>query len=152
MPDELLPEKPIQAQSASDLKSILKRAGGGIVFTTIQKFRPEESGGKHELLSERRNIIVIADEAHRSQYDFVDGFARHLRDALPNATYIGFTGTPIDSDDRSTREVFGDYVSVYDLTRAVNDGATVKVYYESRLAKVALPESARKTLDEGVEE
>lgn len=152
MPDELLPEKPVQAQSASDLKSILKRAGGGIIFTTIQKFRPNESGGKHELLSDRRNIVVIADEAHRSQYDFVDGFARHLRDALPNATYIGFTGTPIDSEDRSTREVFGEYVSVYDLTRAVNDGATVKVYYESRLAKVALPESARKTLDEGVEE
>ena len=139
MPDELLPEKPVQAQSASDLKNILKRAGGGIIFTTIQKFRPEESGGKHELLSDRRNIVVIADEAHRTQYDFVDGYARHLRDALPNATYIGFTGTPIDSE-------------VYDLTRAVNDGATVKVYYESRLAKVALPESARKTLDEGVEE
>lgn len=152
MPDELLPEKPVQAKSASDLKSKLKRAGGGIIFTTIQKFRPEEFGGKHEMLSDRRNVVVIADEAHRSQYDFVDGFARHLRDALPNATYIGFTGTPIDSDDRSTREVFGDYVSVYDLTRAVNDGATVKVYYESRLAKVALPESARETLDEGVEE
>lgn len=152
MPDEMLPEKPVQAQSSSDLRRNLKRAGGGIIFTTIQKFRPEEAGGKHELLSDRRNIVVIADEAHRSQYDFVDGFARHLRDALPNATYIGFTGTPIDSEDRSTREVFGNYVSVYDLTRAVNDGATVKVYYESRLAKVALPETARKTLDEGVEE
>ena len=151
-PDELLPEAPHQASSAADLRSKLKRPGGGIVFTTIQKFRPKEKDGRHELLSDRRNIIVIADEAHRSQYDFVDGFARHLRDALPNATFVGFTGTPIDADDRSTREVFGEYVSVYDLTRAVNDGATVKIYYESRLAKVSLTPTARKALDEGVEE
>jgi type I restriction enzyme R subunit len=151
-PDELLPEAPVQAGSSAELRSLLKRPAGGIVFTTIQKFRPEEAGTRHPLLSDRRNIVVIADEAHRSQYDFIDGFARHLRDALPNATYIGFTGTPIDEDDRSTREVFGDYVSVYDLTRAVNDGATVRVYYESRLAKVSMTDDARTALDEGVDE
>jgi type I restriction enzyme, R subunit len=151
-PDELLPEAPVQAKSAADLRSLLKRPAGGIIFTTIQKFRPEEAGTRHEMLSDRRNIVVVADEAHRSQYDFVDGFARHLRDALPNATFVGFTGTPIDDEDRSTREVFGDYVSVYDLTRAVNDGATVKVFYESRLAKVSMSDTAREALDEGVDE
>lgn len=151
-PDELLPEAPVQAKSAANMRDLLKRPAGGIVFTTIQKFRPEEAGTRHALLSDRRNIVVIADEAHRSQYDFIDGFARHLRDALPNATFVGFTGTPIDDEDRSTREVFGDYVSVYDLTRAVNDGATVKVFYESRLAKVSMADEARKTLDEEVDE
>ncbi len=151
-PDELLPEKPVQAESAADMRSLLKRPAGGIVFTTIQKFRAEEKGGRHQLLSDRRNIIVIADEAHRTQYDLIDGFARHLRDALPYATFIGFTGTPIDAEDRSTREIFGQYVSVYDLTRAVNDGATVRIYYESRLAKVSMPEEARRVLDEGVDE
>jgi type I restriction enzyme R subunit len=151
-PDELLPDTPVQADSASHMRELLKRNAGGIVFTTIQKFRPEEKGDRHPLLSDRKNIVVVADEAHRSQYDMIDGFARNLRDALPNATFIGFTGTPIDEDDRSTREIFGDYVSVYDLTRAVNDGATVKIYYESRLAKIDLPAEARKTLDEGVEE
>lgn len=151
-PDELLPERPVQADSAADMRSLLKRPAGGVVFTTIQKFRAEEKGGRHQLLSDRRNIIVIADEAHRTQYDLIDGFARHLRDALPYATFIGFTGTPIDAEDRSTREIFGKYVSVYDLTRAVNDGATVRIYYESRLAKVSMPEEARKVLDEGVDE
>lgn len=151
-PDELLPEAPVQAKSSANMRDLLKRPAGGIIFTTIQKFRPEEAGTRHALLSDRRNIVVIADEAHRSQYDFIDGFARHLRDALPNATFVGFTGTPIDDEDRSTREVFGDYVSVYDLTRAVNDGATVKVFYESRLAKVSMSDEARKTLDEGVDE
>jgi type I restriction enzyme, R subunit len=151
-PDELLPEKPVQADSADHMRTLLKRPAGGIVFTTIQKFRAEEKGGRHELLSDRRNIIVVADEAHRSQYDLIDGFARHLRDALPNATFIGFTGTPIDAEDRSTREIFGEYVSVYDLTRAVNDGATVRIFYESRLAKVSMAASARKVLDEGVDE
>jgi type I restriction enzyme R subunit len=151
-PDELLPEKPVQAESAEHMRTLLKRPAGGIVFTTIQKFRPAEKGDRHPLLSDRKNIIVIADEAHRSQYDMIDGFARNLRDAMPNATFVGFTGTPIDEDDRSTREIFGDYVSVYDLTRAVNDGATVRIYYESRLAKVSLNEEARKTLDEGVDE
>lgn len=151
-PDELLPEKPIQAESADHMRSLLKRPAGGIVFTTIQKFRAEEKGGRHQVLSDRRNIIVVADEAHRTQYDLIDGFARHLRDALPKATFIGFTGTPIDAEDRSTREIFGEYVSVYDLTRAVNDGATVRIFYESRLARVTMPDEARKVLDEGVDE
>jgi type I restriction enzyme R subunit len=151
-PDELLPEAPVQASSASDMRTILKRPSGGIVFTTIQKFRAEAKGDRHPVLSERHNIVVIADEAHRSQYDFIDGFARHLRDALPNATFLAFTGTPIEADDRSTVEVFGNYISVYDLTRAVNDKATVRIYYESRLAKVSLPEESREVLDEGVEE
>jgi type I restriction enzyme R subunit len=151
-PDELLPEKPVQAESADHMRTLLQRPAGGIVFTTIQKFRSTEKGDRHPQLSDRKNIIVIADEAHRSQYDMIDGFARNLRDALPKATFVGFTGTPIDEEDRSTREIFGDYVSVYDLTRAVNDGATVRIYYESRLAKVSLAEEARKTLDEGVDE
>lgn len=107
---------------------------GGIIFTTIQKFFPDEKGEKYPALSERRNIIVIADEAHRSQYDFIDGFARHMRDALPNATFLGFTGTPIERADRNTPAVFGDYVDIYDIERAVEDGATVPIYYEGRLA------------------
>jgi type I restriction enzyme R subunit len=151
-PDYILPEAPVQASSAAHMRECLSRPAGGIIFTTIQKFRPEESNGRHIRLSDRRNIVVIADEAHRSQYDFVDGFARHLRDALPNATFVGFTGTPIDDEDRSTREVFGNYVSVYDLTRAVNDGATVRVYYESRLAKVSMSGESREALDDQVEE
>ena len=113
-------------------------ASGGVVFTTIQKFFPEEKGDRHPVLSDRRNIVVIADEAHRSQYDFIDGFARHMRDALPNASFIGFTGTPIEMTDANTRAVFGDYISVYDIQRAVEDGATVPIYYESRLAKLEL--------------
>ena len=111
------------------------------MFTTIQKFFPEEKGDRHPVLSDRRNIVVIADEAHRSQYDFIDGFARHMRDALPNASFIGFTGTPIEKTDANTRAVFGDYISVYDIQRAVVDGATVPIYYESRLAKLELKES-----------
>ena len=95
---------------------------------------------------------MIADEAHRSQYDFLDGYARHLRDALPNATYLGFTGTPIETADRSTRQVFGDYIDIYDLTRAVEDGATVRIFYESRLAKVRLPEEVREEVDAGVDD
>ncbi|MDC4206698.1 MAG: DEAD/DEAH box helicase family protein [Candidatus Manganitrophus sp.] len=94
-----------------------------MVFTTIQKFLPEEKGDRHPVLSERRNIVVIADEAHRSQYDFIDGFARHMRDALPHASFIGFTGTPIEVTDTNTRAVFGDYISVYDIQRAVDDKA-----------------------------
>ncbi len=113
------------------------------MFTTIQKFFPEEKGDRHPVLSDRRNIVVIADEAHRSQYDFIDGFARHMRDALPNASFIGFTGTPIEKTDANTRAVFGDYISVYDIQRAVVDGATVPIYYESRLAKLELKESER---------
>ena len=116
---------------------------GGIVFTTLQKFgrtkAERESGAAHPLLSDRRNIIVIVDEAHRSHYDDLDGYARHLRDALPYATMIAFTGTPITTADRNTRDVFGDYIDVYDLTRAVEDGATVPVFYESRLIELELP-------------
>ena len=151
-PDQLLPEAPIQATDGSHLRTLLKRPSGGIFFTTLQKFRPEAKGERHQLLSDRQNIVVIADEAHRTQYDFVDGFARHIRDALPNATFVAFTGTPIEAEDRSTTGVFGDYISVYDLTRAVNDKATVRIYYESRLAKVSLTEQARVILDEGVDE
>ncbi len=99
--------------------SCCRSAAGGVVFTTIQKFLPEEKGDRHPVLSDRRNIVVIADEAHRSQYDFIDGFARHMRDALPNASFIGFTGTPIELTDANTRAVFGDYISVYDIQRAV---------------------------------
>src|SRR5581483_9259695 len=127
-------------------------ASGGVVFTTIQKFLPEESGGRQEALSQRRNIVVIADEAHRSQYDFIDGFARHMRDALPNASFVGFTGTPIEKADASTRAVFGDYISVYDIQRAVADGATVPIYYESRLARLELSEAERPKIDPQFEE
>jgi len=151
-PDQLLPEAPVQATGADHLRTLLARPSGGILFSTIQKFRPETKGDRHPLLSDRHNIVVIADEAHRTQYDFVDGFARHIRDALPNATFVAFTGTPIEADDRSTTEVFGDYISIYDLTRAVNDKATVRIYYESRLAKVSLSQEAREVLDQGVDE
>lgn len=151
-PARILPENPQRAESRAALREMLTRAAGGIVFTTIQKFAPEERGDVHPVLTDRRNVVVIADEAHRSQYGFTEGYAKHLRDALPNATYLGFTGTPIESDDRSTRSVFGEYIDVYDLTRAVEDGATVKIYYESRLAKVSLPDEARETIDAGVEE
>jgi type I restriction enzyme R subunit len=123
-----------------------------VVFTTIHKFFPEEKGDRHPVLSERRNIVVIADEAHRSQYDFVAGFARHMRDALPNAAFIGFTGTPIELQDANTRAVFGDYISVYDIRRAVEDGATVPIYYESRLAKLDLDEATRPHIDPDFEE
>ena len=122
------------------------------MFTTIHKFFPEEKGDRHPVLSDRRNIVVIADEAHRSQYDFVDGFARHMRDALPRASFIGFTGTPIELTDANTRAVFGDYISVYDIQRAVEDGATVPIYYESRLAKLALDEAERPKIDPDFEE
>jgi type I restriction enzyme R subunit len=124
---QLLRQSPAQATNRDELKKLLSVASGGIVFTTIQKFFPEESGTKYPLLSERRNIVVIADEAHRSQYDFIDGFARHMRDALPNATFIGFTGTPIEKDDRNTQAVFGNYVDIYDIQQAVEDGATVRI-------------------------
>jgi type I restriction enzyme R subunit len=122
-----------------------------VVFTTVHKFFAAD-GGDHPLLSDRRNIVVIADEAHRSQYDFIDGFARHMREALPNASFIGFTGTPIELTDKNTRAVFGDYVSIYDIERAVKDGATVPIYYESRLAKLELKETERPRLDEEFEE
>jgi type I restriction enzyme R subunit len=149
---ELLRQPPVQAADRADLRAKLTVAAGGVVFTTIQKFFPEEKGDRHPVLSERRNIVVIADEAHRSQYDFIDGFARHLRDALPHASFVGFTGTPIEQTDANTRAVFGNYISVYDIQRAVVDGATVPIYYESRLAKLALRESERPTIDPEFEE
>ena len=151
-PARILPEEPKQAATRSEMRELLDRTSGGIIFTTIQKFAPEVKGDLHPVLTERRNVIVVTDEAHRSQYDFMDGYARHLRDALPNATYLGFTGTPIESADRSTQQVFGDYIDIYDLTRAVEDGATVRIYYESRLAKVSLPPEAHESLDAEVAE
>ena len=144
---DLLRQPPVQAENRADLRSKLSVQSGGVVFTTIQKFFPEERGDTHPALSERRNIVVIADEAHRSQYDFVDGFARHMRDALPNASFAGFTGTPIELQDANTRAVFGDYISIYDIQKAVEDGATVPIYYESRLAKLALDEDEKPTID-----
>jgi len=149
---DLLRQPPVQADSRADLRNKLAVEAGGVVFTTIQKFFPEEKGDRHPLLSERRNIVVIADEAHRSQYDFIDGFARHMRDALPNASFIGFTGTPIELQDANTRAVFGDYISIYDIQRAVEDKATVPIYYESRLAKLDLDERERPRIDPGFEE
>ncbi len=149
---ELLRQEPVQAQSRAHLRELLSREAGGIIFTTIQKFFPDQKGDRHPLLSLRRNIVVIADEAHRSQYDFIDGFARHIRDALPNASFIAFTGTPIELEDRNTRAVFGDYISIYDIQRAVEDGATVPIYYENRLAKLTLPEELKPKIDEEFEE
>jgi len=149
---QLLRQTPGQAANREELKKMLAVSSGGVVFTTIQKFLPEEVGAKYPLLSERRNIVVIADEAHRSQYDFIDGFARHMRDALPNATFIGFTGTPIEKEDKNTQSVFGDYIDVYDIQQAVEDGATVRIYYESRLARIELSQIEHQALDQRVEE
>lgn len=161
-PAEILPEKPVQAATRADLRGLLQRASGGIVFTTLQKFAPLAGDDVNPVLTERRNVVVVADEAHRSQYGFSEtlapdgtlkaGLAKHMRDALPAATFLGFTGTPIESSDKSTRSVFGDYIDVYDLTRAVEDGATVKIFYESRLAKVALSEADMAALDELADE
>ncbi len=149
---DLLRQPPVQAESRGDLRTKLDVDAGGVVFTTIQKFMPEEKGDRHPVLSNRRNIVVIADEAHRSQYDFIDGFARHMRDALPNASFIGFTGTPIELTDKNTRAVFGDYISVYDIQRAVEDKATVPIYYESRLARLALAEAEKPKIDSEFED
>lgn len=149
---ELLRQNPMQADSREHLRELLKTSSGGVVFTTVQKFFPSDVEKKHPLLSDRRNIVVIADEAHRSQYDFVDGYAANMRQALPNASFIGFTGTPIELADANTRAVFGDYISVYDIERAVKDGATVPIYYESRLAKLSLNEAEKPKLDERFEE
>ncbi|PKQ29705.1 MAG: type I restriction endonuclease subunit R, partial [Actinobacteria bacterium HGW-Actinobacteria-10] len=156
-PARILPDTPVQAETRSDLRTLLRRSSGGIIFTTLQKFAPEQGGDSNPELTQRRNVVVVADEAHRSQYGFSEslasdgtlksGLAKHMRDALPNATYLGFTGTPIESTDKSTRSVFGDYVDIYDLTRAVEDGATVKIFYESRLAKVSLDEADYAALD-----
>ena len=177
---QLLRQKPQQAESRKNLQKLLTVASGGIVFTTIQKFMPESDddvelhvgaglvpaqqdsmvseppikyiGARVKPFSERKNIVVIADEAHRSQYDFIDGFAKKLRDALPNATFIGFTGTPIEMSDRSTKAVFGNYVDIYDIQQAVNDKATVPIFYESRLAKVNFDEDEKVHIDEQFEE
>ena len=159
---ELLRQEPKQADSRESLKSLINVASGGIVFTTIQKFLPEE-GNDFPLLSERKNIVVIADEAHRSQYgfradisredaDIKYGYAKYLRDAVPNATFIGFTGTPIEKEDRSTPQVFGKYVDIYDVQQAVEDGSTVRIYYESRLAKIDLKPEERPHIDQEFEE
>ena len=149
---ELLRQTPTQAEDREDLRRKLQVSSGGVIFTTIQKFFPGDKRTKYPALSGRRNIVVIADEAHRSQYDFIDGFAKHMRDALPNASFIGFTGTPIELTDKNTRAVFGDYISVYDIQRAVKDGATVAIYYESRLAKIELKQDERPKLDPEFEE
>jgi type I restriction enzyme R subunit len=149
---ELLRQIPVQAESRDHLRKLLDVASGGVVFTTIQKFFPDEKGGKHPLLSDRRNIIVIADEAHRSQYDFIDGFAKHMRDALPKASFIGFTGTPIESGDKNTQAVFGDYIDVYDILQSREDKATVPIYYEARLAKIDLKPEERPKIDPNFEE
>lgn len=161
-PARILPETPVQATTRSDLRDKLRRASGGIVFTTLQKFAPGEDGDENPVLTDRRNVVVVADEAHRSQYGFSEkldkdghlkvGLARHLREALPNATYLGFTGTPIESADRSTRAVFGDYIDIYDLTRAVEDGATVKLYYEPHLIKIGLSDKDLSALDDLTDE
>ncbi len=162
---DLLRQTPVQAENREDLIKKLSVTSGGIVFTTIQKFLPEtiekiDMGegktknikGQFEQLSDRRNIVVIADEAHRSQYDFMDGFAKHMRDALPNASFIGFTGTPIENTDKNTQAVFGDYIDVYDIQQAVEDGATVRIYYENRLAKINLKEEEKPRVDAEFEE
>ncbi len=150
--DEILRQKPVQAGTREEIRELLKVASGGIVFTTIQKFLPDAKTDPYPLLSERRNIVVIADEAHRSQYDFIDGFARHMRDALPNASFIGFTGTPLEKTDRNTPAVFGNYIDIYDIEKAVHDGATVRIYYESRLAKLELKADERPKIDPEFEE
>jgi type I restriction enzyme R subunit len=149
---DLLRQGPIQAESREHLQMLLQVSSGGVIFTTIQKFLPEGKGERYPLLSDRRNIVVIADEAHRSQYDFIDGFARHLRDALPKASFVGFTATPLEIGDKSTPAVFGDYIDVYDILRAVEDGATVRIYYEGRLAKLELKPEERPKIDPDFEE
>lgn len=152
-PGSPLPQAPVKADSRAHLKELLTgRESGGIVFTTLQKFGlskdDREAGRNFPLLSNRMNIVVMVDEAHRSNYDLIDGFARNVREALPNASFIGFTGTPIDEKDRSTVEIFGEYIDVYDMTQAIEDGVTVKVFYEPRLAKVELPEQAKAAIDD----
>ncbi|NUY82357.1 type I restriction endonuclease subunit R [Flavobacterium sp. MAH-1] len=149
---QLIRQTPVQAESRSHLQSLLSVASGGVVFTTIQKFMPEEKGATYPKLSDRRNIVVIADEAHRSQYDFIDGYARHMRDALPYASFIGFTGTPIEKEDKNTQAIFGEYVDIYDIQQAVEDGATVRIFYESRLAKIELDPAEQAIIDQRIEE
>lgn len=164
---ELLRQPPQQAENCEQLKDLLKVSSGGIIFTTIQKFMPEGDLSAYEMLSDRNNIVVIADEAHRTQYGFdarlrdikdgnknvigkriAYGFAKYMRDALPNATFIGFTGTPVEKRDANTPAVFGDYIDIYDIAQAVLDKITVKIYYESRLAKVNLTEEGKRLIEE----
>jgi len=149
---EIIRQNPVQATDRAHLRKLLSVASGGVVFSTIQKFFPEEKGDTHPCLTERGNVVVIADEAHRSQYDFIKGFAKHIRDALPNATFIGFTGTPIELSDRNTYAVFGNTISTYDILQAVEDKATVPIYYESRIAKLDLDEKEKPHIDEDLEE
>jgi type I restriction enzyme, R subunit len=149
---DLLRQTPVQAESREHLKELLQVPAGGVIFTTIQKFLPNKKGQEYPELSSRRNIVVIADEAHRSQYDFIDGFARHMHDALPNASFIGFTGTPIEREDRSTPAVFGDYIDKYDILRAVEDKFTVPIFYEGRLAKIELEQEEKPKIDPEFEE
>jgi len=149
---ELLRQQPVQAESRAHLRELLHTGSGGVIFTTVHKFFPAAGEHEYPLLSDRRNIVVIADEAHRSQYDFIDGFARHMHDALPRASFIAFTGTPIEKSDRNTRAVFGDYISVYDIRQAVYDGATVPIYYEGRMAKLELDAAERPRIDPEFEE
>jgi len=155
---DLLRQTPERAESREDLRHLLTRPSGGVIFTTIQKFAPELGVGELPPLTERQNVVVIADEAHRSQYgmrasiarksgEVSYGFAKHLRDALPNASFIGFTGTPIETGDVNTKAVFGNYIDIYDISRAVEDGATVPIYYESRLARIELDEAERPKID-----
>ncbi len=148
---DLLRQKPKQADTREHLQELLKVAAGGIVFTTIQKFLSEKDS-KYPILSERRNIVVVADEAHRSQYDFIDGFARNMRDALPNASFIGFTGTPLETEDKNTPAVFGNYIDIYDIEQAVEDGATVRIYYENRLVILQLDKIEKLKLDPDFDE
>ncbi len=149
---DILRQKPIQAENRSHLRSLLRTESGGIIFTTIQKFLTFDSEDKHPQLSDRTNIVVIADEAHRSQYDFLEGHALRMREALPNASFVGFTGTPIELRDKNTRFVFGDYISIYDIERAVRDGATVTIFYESRLARLSLNEAEKPKIDADFDE
>lgn len=160
---DLLRQTPQQAESREDLQRVLSRPSGGVIFTTIQKFSPAKGESDYPVLTDRHNVVVIADEAHRSQYGFrakvarttgamAYGFAKYLRDALPNASFIGFTGTPIEKDDVNTPAVFGEYIDVYDINRAVEDGATVPIYYESRLARIELDEDTRALIDDEIAE
>ena len=160
---DLLRQTPVQVENREDLQKVLTRPSGGVVFTTIQKFAPERGETEYPVLTERRNVVVIADEAHRSQYGFRAkvacktgeisyGFAKYLRDALPNASFIGFTGTPIEKEDVNTPAVFGEYIDVYDINRGVEDGATVPIYYESRVARIELDEDEKPKLDDEVAE
>lgn len=160
---DLIRQTPVKIESRDDLSTALNRASGGVIFTTIQKFATDDDRGIYPVISERRNIIVIADEAHRSQYgfkarvnkktgDIAYGFAKYLRDALPNASFVGFTGTPIEADDVNTPAIFGEYIDVYDISRAVEDGATVPIYYESRLARIEIPEEDMPLIDAEIEE